>query len=952
MKVYHGLIAICFVLLLLPTTGQAVAIGEDNNANGPYLDYIEYHVIDEFNDIDALLNDEIDLIGRIIDPSEWDAVENENIETKVTYRNGYGRITFNTERWPLNYSALRQAFAYSFNKSLICELENNEITPIDSVLPLINPFSIENEFPDTYYDVDVASGADLLADAGFYDSDLDGDLDAPNGTAFQIVFEYYGGISELIANESVDAFTRLQINATTVNKDFFTIIDDVTNTGDFDMTFLGHLFQSSDPSWLANEYGSETAGDQSQNPSGFANSTFDSWIPQLINGTTFEAVYEAAEAMQEILWEACPVITVYSNIFRYAHRNDTYEGFVNDAYDGIASYWTDMKTRQITTEAGPLGGTLRRSFPSNHTSFNFMAAQDSGSKEINKMLWDTLLQETPERELMPWIAESWDIRTNETDPTIDDGHVVYTFYLVQNATFSDGHPLTADDVAFSLLFYRDDVSNPSGFNLQGMVDAQALSNYILQVEFETESFWNLYHTGLSRILPEHIMNVYSPNQYMDWDPDADPENMVTSGPFKVVDYHHGFNCTLQRTPTHWKHLAQRDDSDAPIVEDTSDFTIEWGTPAVSIFWDATDAYPYFYRVFKNSSIVESGTWDGSYIQYNIAETLTLGVHNFTIEFTDYGGRTSTDSVFITVLDNKDPILDAIGTSAYQFATTGHQLNFTCFDDHPDAYEFYANNVLVESGDWTGEDLDFDIDGYAIGLWNFTLLVNDTSGNTASESAYVTVYESANPLIEAPDSYTYQYGSTGHWLNWSLYDLAPDSYEFYINDELQVAGNWNGQDLNFSADGYDLGIWKFTLFVNDTSGNSARGTAFIIVEDSESPIIVEHESVEYIEGSTDNWIRWQVDDVLPDSYILYRNGTPIASGSWNSGYLNVSIDGLNPGVYNYRLVVRDTSGNIAESSVIVTVAPATTPPPMVIIVVGTAIGVIAIVFAAVACKRRQ
>ncbi|TXT56113.1 MAG: exported protein of unknown function [Candidatus Thorarchaeota archaeon] len=955
LKFYHGILAICFVLLLIPTNSQAVVISGDPNANGPYVDTIEFHVMSSSDTRNALLNDSIDIIGDMIGRDYLDTLEDSNVDIEDTFYNGYGTVYIRTNRYPLNVTALRRAFAYSFNKTYISEeYYNGTVTPIDSVQPLSNPFNIDSEYTDTYYDLDNDTGAILLAQAGFSDIDDDGDLDAPNGTAFQVVVDCLdSGANQEIGIESVAALTRLKINATVNIVDIGTWLDKIANTGDYDMIVLAKTGFTSDPTWMADRYSSNMANSVSMNPTGFANSTFDSWIQQLKYGTTWTEVKEAATAMQEILHYECPEVPIYNGYAYYAQRNDTYQNFVNELLYGTPSYWTSMKARLQTDEGGALGGTLRVGTKDNHSTFNFMEEVSTTQRIelIDDLLWDTLLKETPEKEMIPWIAEDWDIRTNESDPSIDDGHVVYTFYLVKNASFTDGHPLTADDVAFSLWFYANESSNPYEQNLVNMLRADAISSYILQVEFSTSTFWNLYHTGLSPIMPEHIMSAYAPNEYLLWNPDPNTEEMVTSGPFNVSQYHIGSNYTLERVPTHWKHLPQRDDSQAPIVDDTADFTIGWGTPSVSIFWDANDAYPYSYRILKNGTVQESGLWDGSFIQYNIAETLELGVHNYTIEFKDWGGRTSTDMVLITVVDHQDPIIDTFGNSAYQYMTTGHWLNFTCYDDHPDSYEFYANDALIDSWDWTGEDLGFNIDGYAIGVWNFTLLLNDTSGNMASESAFITVYESANPLNEAPDSYVYQYGTEGHWLNWTLFDVAPDSYEFYVNDELESSGDWTGENLNFPVDGYGLGIWEFTLFVNDTSGNSAQSTAFVIVEDAEDPVLNDPEDIQYVEGSTDNWIHWQVNDVLPDSYVLYRNGTPVASGSWSNGFLNISIDNLDPGVYRYRLVVSDTSGNTAESTVLVTVAPAIVPPPLSIILIGSGIGIVCIVIVIIALRRK-
>ena len=47
---------------------------------------------------------------------------------------------------------------------------------------------------------------------------------------------------------------------------------------------------------------------------------------------------------------------------------------------------------------------------------------------------------------MAFLAENWDV---------SDDQLTYTFHLRKNLKFSDGTPLTADDVAFTLTLLHD-----------------------------------------------------------------------------------------------------------------------------------------------------------------------------------------------------------------------------------------------------------------------------------------------------------------------------------------------------------------------------------------------------------------------------------------------------------------------------------------------------------------
>ncbi len=83
------------------------------------------------------------------------------------------------------------------------------------------------------------------------------------------------------------------------------------------------------------------------------------------------------------------------------------------------------------------------------------------------------------------------------------------------------------------------------------------------------------------------------------------------------------------------------------------------------------------------------------------------------------------------------------------------------------------------------------------------------------------------------------------------------------------------------------------------------------------------------GTTGNTISWNITNVSNGAicYEVFRNGTSISSGSFaTSTLINIDIDGLAIGVYNYTVVVEDELGGQVQDTVIVTVAPATSSIP--------------------------
>jgi peptide/nickel transport system substrate-binding protein len=91
----------------------------------------------------------------------------------------------------------------------------------------------------------------------------------------------------------------------------------------------------------------------------------------------------------------------------------------------------------------PSGRTLR--LPQGATGFPspFAANADIGYNQMS-LLYDTLLWKDGSGQLLPWLARQY---------TSSPDHLTYTFDLRDNVRWSDGRPLTSDDVKFTFDYY-------------------------------------------------------------------------------------------------------------------------------------------------------------------------------------------------------------------------------------------------------------------------------------------------------------------------------------------------------------------------------------------------------------------------------------------------------------------------------------------------------------------
>ena len=103
-------------IFLIPSDVSAQSTSESLKS-GPYVDRIMFNVITgDDQQISALINDEIDIIGDTIDPAFLETLqEAEDIEVATQLTNGYGYLSINCDKYPFNITDFRRAMFMSID---------------------------------------------------------------------------------------------------------------------------------------------------------------------------------------------------------------------------------------------------------------------------------------------------------------------------------------------------------------------------------------------------------------------------------------------------------------------------------------------------------------------------------------------------------------------------------------------------------------------------------------------------------------------------------------------------------------------------------------------------------------------------------------------------------------------------------------------------------------------
>ncbi|RDE15928.1 MAG: hypothetical protein C4K49_05640 [Candidatus Thorarchaeota archaeon] len=631
-------------------SGSVGTIAEDYRRHGPLIDKLVYKVISGYDDQAlALMNNDIDLIGDMVDPDYLPELEEAgNVGFARTPRNGYGYLTIKCDKYPFNVTGFRRALAFALDKWEISRvIWENLSEPLDSCIPKRNPFSVEGQLPYSYYEGNLTLGNQMLNGAGFFDVDMDGTREAPNGMDFDVAIDLLTSspIAVKVGSLVRDTLHALHVDATVYEDCLGDRYLSLIYHTDYDMMFLGTSLSSFDVDWLAYEFWSEYADEPYWNFPCFRNASYDSWREQLLHSADYDEVYEAAIEMQKIWVYECPEIVCYDSFLFSAYRNDRFEGFVNDFADGAHSWWTNYNVHLKESQGGPFGGALRWSNSLELDTFNFMASSSAYSWNILQELYDSLIIRGPDGEDVPWLAESYVAETHQDDPSVPEGHTRFTFSLHQIARWTDGQPLSADDVAFTMNYYRDAAGNPFGCDLTEMTAAYATSESQVVVEFGSESYWHLHTIGYKPIMPKHVFMEIGATGWDTWTPHPPTEPMVTSGPFNISGYGTGEFVELTRNPDYFHGSAVS----PTIISYPSDITYTESRTGNRITWSLLAGDPVHYEITCNNTRVESGPLNDSSRWVSITvDGLSVSAYNYTLVVTDAFGARATDTVWVIV----------------------------------------------------------------------------------------------------------------------------------------------------------------------------------------------------------------------------------------------------------------------------------------------------------------
>jgi peptide/nickel transport system substrate-binding protein len=199
------------------------------------------------------------------------------------------------------------------------------------------------------------------------------------------------------------------------------------------------------------------------------------------------------------------------------------------------------------------GGLLRIAAYDFVDSMNPFVGFNNDTYSVFQYIYPYLVQYDAETlEFIPDFAQSWE--------SSKDG-LTWTFHTVPNVKWSDGTPLTANDVAFTLnmdIEYKDGATASAAGSIANMTSAEAPDDNTVVLHYAKSVPMVLANLQQTAILPEHVWSDLATGDgkaiktYPNVPEGGQP--VVSGGPFVLTDFKQDSVALFERNPNYYGTL--------------------------------------------------------------------------------------------------------------------------------------------------------------------------------------------------------------------------------------------------------------------------------------------------------------------------------------------------------------------------------------------------------------
>ncbi|MDX9730781.1 MAG: ABC transporter substrate-binding protein, partial [Bdellovibrionales bacterium] len=192
----------------------------------------------------------------------------------------------------------------------------------------------------------------------------------------------------------------------------------------------------------------------------------------------------------------------------------------------------------LGNSAAPQGGTFFYNLGVEPTTLNPITGTDLYNQYVQAYVMDTLMNRNYE-------TYDWDPGLAEKVERSKDGRE-FTFTIRQGAKWSDGKPLTVEDVKFSFDVIFDDKYNAAHLRpyYENIEKAEILGPNVIKFVTKSKFFGNFDVIANLTLVPKHVYGDAAKGSKMN-------KTILGSGPYVLKEYRQGQSIILERNKNWW-----------------------------------------------------------------------------------------------------------------------------------------------------------------------------------------------------------------------------------------------------------------------------------------------------------------------------------------------------------------------------------------------------------------
>lgn len=313
-------------------------------------------------------------------------------------------------------------------------------------------------------------------------------------------------------------------------------------------------------------------------------------------------------------------------------------------------------------------------------TFDIQATNDQATTRIARQIYDTLIIQTNDLELVPGLATEWE--------EIEEN--LFEFTLREGVTFHNGEPFTASDVEYTL---RRAVDSPTIGHIVGSIDPdtiEVVDEYTIRVG--TSDTFGPFLTHLAH----PAVGILNETAVEEAGEDYGVNSVVGTGPFEFEEWVTGTHVIANRYDDYWGDAALVGSIEFRTISDPSVRLIELESEGVDIAYDIAPSDIQTVESNDELTLINTPNLGSEY--------LGLSVHNDT-PLRELGVRQA-----IAHAIDIEAIIDTVYMNVgEQMAGPINELVFGYNEDlEPIPYDVDRANELLEEAGYPGGDFTLSL----------------------------------------------------------------------------------------------------------------------------------------------------------------------------------------------------------------------------------------------------